>query len=211
MNFRQKVRNMGALVSIISIGYNYIRPSTLNESEPLEDNWNSRNILEEHRRIKQTEIIKELKLLESCTDCYLKKKAESLIYPFLEARFPWDDEDTDLISILQNREVSEDLQSDLQDRDEDEVQSCDHSSNHKDQHPPPSLVNTMFNNKYNIMAQRKARMNLFLSTINYEVNYEDIYNITSSASPNGSTRSCTCNLTSDEGNESESSEIFPLE
>ena len=200
MNFRQKVRNMGAIVSIVSIGYNYIMPSTLNESEPLEDNWNSRNILEEHRRIKQTEIIKELKLLESCTDCYLKRKAESLIYPFLEARFPWDDEDTDLISILQNRKVSED-------RDEDEVQSCDHSSSYKDQHPPPSLVNTMFNNKYNTMAQRRARMNLFLST----TNYEDIYNITSSASPNGSTRSCTCNLTSDEGNGSESSEIFPLE
>ena len=40
----------------------------------------------------RTDIIEELQQLEHCTTCYIHKRAEALITPWLECRYPWEEE-----------------------------------------------------------------------------------------------------------------------
>ena len=56
--------------------------------------------LDDHRSDRQTKVINEIKMMEHCANCYIKHRAETLIFSYIDYQFPWDISDTDMFEVF---------------------------------------------------------------------------------------------------------------
>ena len=116
---------MGAIITIIANITSFLRIPNISNGE------------RKRKLIQRNKVIEELKMMEHCTHCYLSKKAEELVGPWLDGQHPWND--TSLIDLVRSEG----------DRYQDELISsdCCHSEEEKYQNPPPDLINSLFGKK----------------------------------------------------------------